>query len=97
MLDSSGATIPEATVKVTNAATQLIRTVTTGADGTYAVPDLPVGPYRIDVTKEGFASFAQTGIVLQVATNPTSGVTKVGTEEDISEIQERAIVLRHLS
>ena len=76
-MDASGAAIPDAAVKVTNTATGLVRTVNSGADGTYVVPDLPVGPYRMDVTKEGFAAFAQTGIVLQVATNPTINLTVV--------------------
>jgi hypothetical protein len=61
VLDASGAAIPEATVKVTNTATDLVRTVVTGADGTYVVPDLPVGPYRMDVSKQGFSAFGQTG------------------------------------
>ena len=94
VLDSSGATIPEASVKLTNTATQLVRTVTTGADGTYVVPDLPVGPYRMDVTKAGFASFAQTGIVLQVATNPTIAVTlKVGNVSEQVQVEANAALV----
>src|SRR6516162_8913310 len=94
VLDSSGATIPQASVKLTNTATQLVRTVTTGADGTYVVPDLPVGPYRMDVTKAGFASFAQTGIVLQVATNPTIAVTlKVGNVSEQVQVEANAALV----
>ena len=41
---------------------------------TYVLPNLPIGPYRLEVTKAGFSTYVQTGIVLQVATNPTVDV-----------------------
>ncbi len=37
----------------------------------YTLTSLPVGTYRLEVTKSGFASYVQSGIVLQVDTNPT--------------------------
>src|SRR5690348_8205714 len=92
--DSSGAAIPEATVKVTNTDTQFNRTIVTDADGTYVLPNLPVGPYRMDVTKPGFAAFAQTGIVLQVATNPTIAVTlKVGNVNEQVLVEANATLV----
>jgi hypothetical protein len=42
------------------------RTVTTDADGGYTFPNLPVGPYQLQVRKQGFSAYVQTGIVLQV-------------------------------
>ena len=39
------------------------------------LPNLPIGPYQIEVTKEGFSRYVQTGIVLQVETNPTVDVS----------------------
>ena len=92
--DSSGAAIPEATVKVTNTDTQFNRTIVTDADGTYVLSNLPVGPYRMDVTKPGFAAFAQTGIVLQVATNPTIAVTlKVGNVNEQVLVEANATLV----
>lgn len=92
--DSSGAAIPDATVKVTNTATDLVRTVATGVDGSYVIPDLPVGPYRMDVTKEGFASFVQTGIVLQVASNPTINATlKPGSVNESVQVEANAALV----
>lgn len=94
VLDASGAAIPEATVKVTNTATDLVRTVLTDADGTYVVPDLPVGPYRVDVSKQGFSAFAQTGIVLQIATNPTINVTlRVGNLSEQVQVEANAALV----
>src|SRR5207245_5770620 len=52
--DPSGAAVPNATVKVTNTATGLLKSVTTGGSGAYTLPELPVGRYRIEVTSAGF-------------------------------------------
>src|SRR5712691_869038 len=77
--DSSGLGIPGAAVKATQTATGVVRTTTTGADGGYALPSLPIGPYLLEVSKEGFSKYAQTGIVLEVSTNPTVDISmKVG-------------------
>ena len=77
--DPSGAAIPGAEVKATQTATGVVRTATSGADGGYVLPNLPLGPYMVEVTKDGFTKAVQTGIVLQVDSNPTVDVSlKVG-------------------
>jgi hypothetical protein len=73
--DSSGLVIPGAEVKATQTATGVVRTASSAADGNYTLPDLPIGPYMIEVTKEGFSKYVQTGIVLQVDSNPTVNVS----------------------
>jgi Carboxypeptidase regulatory-like domain len=94
VLDASGAAVPGATVKVTNAETALERSATTGADGTYIVPDLPLGTYREEVSKEGFATSSQTGIVLQVNTNPTINVSlKVGNVSEQVSVEANAALV----
>jgi hypothetical protein len=72
--DSSGLVIPGAEVKATQTATGAVRTTTSGADGGYTLTNLPVGPYMLEVTKEGFTRYAQMGIVLEVDTSPTIDV-----------------------
>ncbi len=69
--DATGAVVPGAAIKATQTATGVVRTTTSGADGGYVLPNLPIGPYMVEVTKEGFSRFVQMGIVLEVATNPT--------------------------
>ena len=64
--DASGAAVPGATVKATQTDTGISRTTTTEADGGYVLTNLPLGPYSIEVTKEGFATALQSGITLQV-------------------------------
>lgn len=77
--DESGAALPGAEVQVTQTATGLVRFVITGSGGEYALPSLPVGPYTLVVKLQGFSSFEQTGITLQVGASPVINVTlKVG-------------------
>src|SRR5690348_3099754 len=69
--DSTGLAVPGATVKATQTQTGAVRTTNSGNDGGYVLPNLPVGPYLLEVSKEGFSTVAQTGIQLEVNTNPT--------------------------
>ncbi len=73
--DPSGGAVAGAEIKLTQTATGAVRTATSGADGAYALPDLSVGSYRLEVTKSGFSKYVQTGIVLQVGSNPTINVS----------------------
>ena len=41
--DASGAVLPGATITARNPATGLERTTQSSADGTYAIPELPIG------------------------------------------------------
>ena len=78
--DSGGLVIPGAQVTVTQTSTGLSRSASTGAEGNYTLTSLPVGPYKITVTKDGFNSYIQEGIVLQVGSNPLIDATlKLGS------------------
>ena len=57
--DSSGGALPGAEVTITKTDTGTIRTVFTGADGAYAFPNLPVGPYQLKVVLQGFNTYVQ--------------------------------------
>lgn len=73
--DASGSAVPGADVKATQTDTGTVRSATSGADGDYVLSNLAIGPYRLEVSKSGFATYVQTGIVLQVNTNPTIDVS----------------------
>src|SRR5258706_337806 len=62
--DTSGAVIAGAMVKAAQTETGISRTVTSEADGSYVITNLPLGPYQLEISKEGFATVVQTGIVL---------------------------------
>ncbi len=67
--DPAGQAIVGATVKMTQTDQHQIRTATTDTTGRYSMPNLPIGPYRLEVTAPGFKAYVQTGIELQVASN----------------------------
>ena len=86
--------MPAAEVKVTQTDTGLVRATQTGADGSYVLPNLPVGPYKLEVSKEGFAAFVQSGIVLQVSSNPTINATlKVGAVSEQVQVEASAAMV----
>ncbi len=68
--DQSGAVLPGVEVTATQTATGLARNVVTNETGSYILPNLPIGPYRLEAALPGFRTFVQTGIVLQVNGNP---------------------------
>src|SRR5581483_8409572 len=54
--DPTGAVVPGAKVTITATGTNTSREVTTGSDGTYVVPLLLPGRYRVQAVKQGFAA-----------------------------------------
>jgi hypothetical protein len=72
--DSSGATIPSATVTVRDSGTGFTRSVTTGGDGHYVIPNLPPSGYSLTVEAGGFRNFSQTGLTLQADQSATINV-----------------------
>jgi Carboxypeptidase regulatory-like domain len=89
--DESGAVLPGATVTVTQTATGLVRTVVTESNGTYLLSNLPTGPYRLEVMLQGFRTYVQTGIVLQVGATPTiNAVLALGALEESITVEGAA-------
>jgi hypothetical protein len=89
--DASGAAVQGAAIQATQTATGVVRTTASGADGGYVFPNLPIGPYLLEVTKEGFNKYAQSGIVLQVDTQPTIDVSmKVGAVSEQVTVEANA-------
>jgi hypothetical protein len=52
--DSSGGLVPGASVKAVHVATNFERTVTTSDQGSYTIPQLPVGGYVVIISASGF-------------------------------------------
>ena len=72
--DPSGAVVAGGTVSAKNLGTQLTRTVTTGGDGGYTIPNLPVAHYSVTVTSAGFKTYTISDVELQVAQRATVNV-----------------------
>jgi len=75
--DTSGASIVDAKVTVTNEATNVSVSTTASSSGTYVFPNLLVGTYTITVEKTGFKKSVQKGVT--VGSNQTAE-TKVALE-----------------
>src|SRR5437867_1189766 len=92
--DQTGAVLPGVEVTMTQTETGLKRTTVTDETGSYSLPSLPVGPYRLEASLPGFRLYAQTGIVLQVNSNPAINIVlQVGQVSDEVEVQANAALV----
>lgn len=83
VVDASGAAIPGATVEVLNIATGVVTPTTTNDEGSYRMPFLNPGTYRVTVSLTGFGRFISDNIELHVADLLTVDATlKVGAVTD---------------
>ena len=73
--DESGGVLPGVTVTVTQTSTGFTRSAVSDETGGYVLPNLPVGPYRLEATLQGFRTYVQNGLVLTVNATPTVNVT----------------------
>ena len=67
--DPSGQAVVGAQVKAINLGTQQVRSASTDATGRYALPNLAIGNYQLEVSSPGFKTYVQKGIELEVASN----------------------------
>jgi hypothetical protein len=90
--DSSGASISNANVTVENLGTNEIRKTQTNAEGTYLVPSLPPGQYKVTAQSQGFKVTSQSGIQLQVAQNArVDAQLEVGSTGEVVNVQGTAL------
>src|SRR5262245_21646513 len=68
--DQTGAVLPGVEVTATQTETGVGRSTVTNETGSYVLPNLTLGPYRMEAMLPGFRTYVQTGIVLQVNSNP---------------------------
>jgi hypothetical protein len=89
--DQSGAVLPGAEISATQTETGVSRMTITNETGYYVLPNLPLGPYRLEASLPGFRTYVQTGIVLQVNSNPSINVVlQVGQVSEQVEVQANA-------
>src|SRR5438093_414394 len=92
--DQSGAVLPGVEVTAMQTATGVKRTVLTNETGSYVLTNLAVGPYRIEAALPGFRTFVQTGIVLQVDSNPVININlEIGQVSEQVEVQADAALV----
>ena len=71
IVDQSGAVLPGVTITIVNTATGATREAITGTDGLFTVTGLPVGPYEVTASLQGFATRRQPDVRVQVGQTVT--------------------------
>lgn len=88
--DASGAVVAGATVSVQNLGTNDRRTATTTKSGSFDVPDLAIGKYKVTATAEGFKTVVQTAEVLTGAVTRAEFKLPVGQRAETVEVEGSA-------
>jgi outer membrane receptor protein involved in Fe transport len=89
--DESGAVLPGVTVTATQTDTTFTRTAVTDDSGAWVMPNLPIGPYRLEMSLQGFRTYVQTGIVLQVNASPVINASlALGSLEETVTVEAAA-------
>lgn len=93
VVDPVGSPIQQVTVAVKNEASGAVRTTTTGADGHFAVGNLPAGVYSIEIAASGFATDTRNGVKLASGTTVSLPMTMQIASVSQSVTVEAAITL----
>jgi hypothetical protein len=87
--DPSGAVVSDATVRAVNIATNLEVAAHT-KNGSFVIPDLPAGTYRVTVTKDGFKTETHTQILVSgnrtTTVDTTLVVGSIGTTVEVNAV-----------
>jgi hypothetical protein len=93
--DTSGASIMDATVTVTNDATNVSVLAKTSGSGTYIFPNLLVGTYTVTVERTGFKKVVQKGAVVESNQIAEAKVAlEVGEVSAVVEVQAGAELVK---
>ena len=94
VLDSSGAVLQGVTITVINDETGYKRSVESGADGSFQLPLLPLGPYTVMAEKVGFSRHVLRGVTLELNSNARLVLTlAVGTIQETVTVQAAAPIV----
>jgi hypothetical protein len=92
--DASGATVPGASITVTNKDTGVKNTAVTNADGEYRLNNLPIGRYDVSAAKAGFTTATMAGVQLDLNHTASIKLTlAVGSVSTVLEVSEAAAAI----
>lgn len=87
VVDSTGAAMPGATVKIEQSETKLTRELVTDAVGAYHFTAVPTGTYTISITMSGFRGFSRRDVPVTL-----NSVARVDAKLDIGQLNESVMV-----
>jgi hypothetical protein len=85
--DETGAALPGVTVTVVSESMQGTRTTVTGADGSYRVPAVPPGTYKLTFELAGFGTVVRDGIIVGLGFTAT-----INADMKVASLQETVTV-----
>jgi hypothetical protein len=92
--DATGSVVTAATVKVVNTETSFLTQTTTQPDGSYYIPYLTPGNYRVTVNAPGFKEFVRDGLMMRSAEAPRVDLAlEVGSVSDSVTVNAAASLL----
>src|ERR1017187_1285600 len=87
VMDVSGAAVADATIQAVNVATNLEVTAHSQGNGSFLIPDLPAGTYRLTFTKPGFETETHTEVLVNGnRTSTVDGSLKVSQVSSTIEV-----------
>lgn len=90
--DPSGSAIPNASVTATLTGTDSSRIVSSGSDGAFDIPEVPVGTYDVTAEAKGFKKFVAKGVVVSIGhVNFLTVTLQVGTTEQTVTVEANAV------
>lgn len=92
--DSSGASVPGAIVSARNVDTGFVRETVSNEDGFYRLNLLPLGPYEVTATLQGFTTIKRAGLNVRVNETLTVGFElKPSTVAEVVQVVAEAPVV----
>jgi hypothetical protein len=89
--DQADAVLPGVSITITHAESGTVRETVSGADGTYLVPGLSPGPYKVTAELQGFSRLSQEDLVLRLGTTLQVDLTlRVGAIEETLTVTAEA-------
>jgi hypothetical protein len=94
VLDATGSVVQQANILATNESTGISRKTISGDDGSFTIPDLPPGSYTLEVKAQGYKTFEQSHLQLNVGVTAEANVRlEIGkVEETVQVTAEQAQV-----
>lgn len=85
--DDTGAVIPNATVTITNKATNISRTATTNAEGAYTAPALNAGDYEVRAEVKGFRTLVRAATVQAGESTQVNMPMQLGQTQEVVTVE----------
>ena len=90
LTDATGAMLPRATMTAQNLGTGEVRKAITSGSGSYRIPDLTVGKYKVTATAEGFKTLVREVDVAANAVTHTDFKMQIGQRAEVVTVEGAA-------